>query len=307
VALSRPSGASGAAGRPAPPELQLAPASSRSGRLIRDAAAILIVTGLLLGLDAALTLVWQEPVTALIGLHQRAEIDRHDLSAPLTELDRTALASLTSQQQRIAFLARREQREITPGGAVGRIEIPRIGVNFEIVQGTDEADLARGPGHYPQSALPGLGETVAIAGHRTTYLEPFRELNELGPGAKIVLRMPYATFTYVVQGQRIVDPTADWVLANVGYERLVLSACNPLFSAAQRIIVFARLQEVVAAGAANARFRLAAKLAVVPASPALRDGGGSAGADPRAAKIAAAARFDRSELGNNSSVGPAAI
>jgi sortase A len=206
---------------------------------------VAIITGLLLALDAAVTLLWQEPVTALVSLIRRSEIDTRPLSIPLTGLDRTALAGLTSEAQRIAFLARREARELTPGAAIGRIEIPRIGVNFEIVQGTDESSLALGPGHYPQSALPGLGETVAIAGHRTTYLEPFRDVNELVPGDRIVVRMPYANFSYVVQRRRIVDPTADWVLDDVGYDRLVLSACNPLYSAAQRIIVFARLQEMV--------------------------------------------------------------
>ncbi len=114
-------------------------------------------------------------------------------------------------------------------------------MNFDIVQGTDEATLEKGPGHYPATAFPGLGQTVAIAGHRTTYLAPFRNINALHTGDKIVLRMPYATFTYVVQYQKIVLPTALWVTDNVGYERLVLSACNPLYSAAQRIIIFARL------------------------------------------------------------------
>jgi sortase A len=61
--------------------------------------------------------------------------------------------------------------------------------------------------------------------------------------------MPYARFTYVVQYRRIVLPNALWVINNVGYDRLVLSACNPLYSAAQRIIVFARLQEVQPEGA----------------------------------------------------------
>ena len=57
-----------------------------------------------------------------------------------------------------------------------------------------------------------------------------------------MLKMPYGKFTYVVQFQQIVLPTALWVTHNVGYERLVLSACNPLYSAAQRIIIFAKLQ-----------------------------------------------------------------
>ena len=86
-----------------------------------------------------------------------------------------------------------------------------------------------------------MGQTVPIAGHRTTYLAPFRHINELVAGDKIIVTMPYGRFTYVVQYQRIVLPTALWVTNNVGYERLVLSACNPLYSAAQRIIVFARL------------------------------------------------------------------
>jgi sortase A len=129
--------------------------------------------------------------------------------------------------------------------------IPRIGASYDVVQGTDTASLRKGPGHYPQTALPGLGRTVAIAGHRTTYLAPFRRVNELRPGDSIVLKMPYATFTYAVQKLQVVLPTAVWVTDDVGYERLVLSACHPLYSASHRIIVFARLQELAPAGGAG--------------------------------------------------------
>ncbi len=223
-------------------------------RLVRDVSSVLIVTGLLLLLDAGATMIWQEPVTAVIALVKRGEIDKRFLSyrtAPLTRVERHALAKLPSLRQRIAFLARREQHEVVTGDAIGRIVIPRIGISFAVVQGTDTESLEKGPGHYPGTALPGLGQTVAIAGHRTTYLAPFRHIDELVPGDPIQLRMPYAEFTYVVQYRRIVAPTALWVTRNVGYERLVLSACNPLFSAAQRIIVFARLRLVVPLGAAR--------------------------------------------------------
>ena len=115
---------------------------------------------------------------------------------------------------------------------------------YDVVQGTSTGDLERGPGHYASTSLPGEGRTVAIAGHRTTYLAPFRNLNELHHGDRIVLQMPYGRFTYVVQRQRIVTPNAWWITRNVGYERLVLSACNPLYSASQRIAVFARLLRV---------------------------------------------------------------
>jgi sortase A len=213
-------------------------------RLIRDLSSVLIIAGMLMVLDAGLTLLWQEPVTAVIGLIQRDGIDKRYLSyrsMAVTAADRAAFQSVTSVQQRIAFFARREAAEVPTGAAIGRLVIATLGVSYDVVQGTDTASLERGPGHYPSTAFPGLGETVAIAGHRTTYLAPFRYINELGAGDRVELQMPYATFTYVVQYDRIVRPNAWWVTDNVGYERLVLSACNPLYSASQRIVVFARL------------------------------------------------------------------
>jgi sortase A len=221
-------------------------------RLVRDISSVLIISGLLLMIDAGATLIWQEPVTAVIALIKQSQIDERYLSRqPLTPVDQRALQNLAGINQRVAYLARAEARRIATGAAIGKIEIAKIGANFDVVQGTDTASLEKGPGHYPQTAFPGLGQTVAIAGHRTTYLAPFRKINDLRPGDKIVLKMPYAQFTYSVQSTKIVVPTALWVIHNVGYDRLVLSACNPLYSAAQRIIVFARLQEVRPQGAAT--------------------------------------------------------
>jgi sortase A len=225
-------------------------------RFIRDVSSVLIISGALLIADAAVTLLWQEPLTALVGLIKRGQIDKQYLSSSLTPLDRNALDSLRSLERRVAFLARLEQRHVHTGAAIGHIVVGKIGANFDLVQGTDTASLEKGPGHYPATSLPGLGQTVAIAGHRTTYLAPFRHIDALAPGDQIVLKMPYAHFTYVVQYRKIVPPTALWVTRNVGYDRLVLSACNPLYSAAQRIIVFARLHDVQAAGASGVGGRL---------------------------------------------------
>ncbi len=96
--------------------------------------------------------------------------------------------------------------------------------------------------------MPG---TTAIAGHRTTWLAPFRHIDALRPGQPIVLEMPYARFTYRVIGSRVVLPTDVSVLDPVGYSRLVLSACTPLFSASHRLIVFARLSSTLPLGAAR--------------------------------------------------------
>jgi sortase A len=222
-------------------------------RLIRDISSILILAGLFLVLDGGITLVWQEPVTAAIGLVLRSEVDQQYLSyrtAPLSSIDKSALAGLGSQEERVAYLARREQRQVKTGDALGQINIPKIGAAYTVVQGTDELSLEKGPGHYPSTAFPGMGQTVAIAGHRTTYLAPFRRLNDLHRGDRITLTMPYGRFTYSVQYQQIVKPTALWVTRNMGYERLVLSACNPLYSAAQRIIIFAKLSSVKPLGPA---------------------------------------------------------
>jgi sortase A len=223
-------------------------------RLIRDISSVLILSGLLLVLDAGITLFWQEPVTAAIATVLRSNIDQHFLSyrtAPLSRLDSTALVSVRPTGQRVAFLARREARQVKTGDAIGELQIPKIGASYDVVQGTDTATLEKGPGHYPATAFPGLGQTVAVAGHRTTYLAPFRNINALAPGDRIVLNMPYARFTYLVQYKKIVVPTALWITDDVGYERLVLSACNPLYSASQRIVVFARLKSVRPLGAAR--------------------------------------------------------
>ena len=210
-------------------------------------STLLIVAGGLLLADVIATLVWQEPLTALVALIDRADTDRRYLSyrtMPLSGAERAALAKLGAAEQRVAYLAGQEQSHVPNGAAVGRLEIAKLGVVYDVIQGTQTGDLERGPGHYSSTGLPGEGRTVAIAGHRTTYLAPFRNLNELHRGDRIVMQMPYGRFTYVVQAQRIVSPDAWWITRNVGYERLVLSACNPLYSASQRIAVFARLSRV---------------------------------------------------------------
>lgn len=223
-------------------------------RALRAISTVLIVAGVLMICDAGITLAWQEPVSALLArIEQNKLAGRLDAieAAPPTRVQRRVLAALATDRRRVAFLAREARRTAQTGDPIGRIAIPKIGADFVVVQGTDTASLRKGPGHYPATTFPGLPGTVAIAGHRTTYLAPFRHVDELEHGDTIVLTMPYARFTYAVQRTQVVDPTALWVTRDVGYQRLVLSACHPLYSAAQRVIVFARLQRVVARGAAR--------------------------------------------------------
>jgi sortase A len=225
-------------------------------RALRAISTVLIVAGVLMIADAGITLAWQEPVSALLARIEQnrlsGQLERIEQRGP-TRVQQRVLAALETQRRRIEFLAREARRSVHDGDPIGRIAIPAIGADFVVVQGTDTASLRKGPGHYPATTFPGLPGTVAIAGHRTTYLAPFRRIDDLRRGDRIVLTMPYGRFTYRVQRGQVVDPGALWVTRDVGYQRLVLSACHPLYSAAQRIIVFARLEQVVARGAAVER------------------------------------------------------
>jgi sortase A len=186
--------------------------------VLRFAASVMMVSGTLLIAESATTLLWQEPLSALLAKRSQARLEK----------------ALARPPRRVRL------RQPLPGDALGKLLIPRIGVSRFVVEGTDLSDLRRGPGHYRRTALPGQRGTVAFAGHRTTYGAPFRHIDELRPGDSVMLDMTYGRFVYRVQGSRIVPPTALWVTARKPYDRLVLSACHPLFSAAKRIVVFAR-------------------------------------------------------------------
>jgi len=213
-------------------------------RALRGASSVLILSGVLLLVDAGLTLAWQEPISAYLANRQQ-----HRLTARLVQLEHTeptvvelrALATLPDPKQRVAFLARSLKRRAKDGDAIGRIRIPKLGASFVVVNGTDPADLRKGPGLYEQTPLPGVPGTTAIAGHRTTYLAPFRHIDRLKAGDRITVEMPYARFTYAVDHKRVVTPDALWVIRRVGHDQLVLSACTPLYSADKRLIVFAKL------------------------------------------------------------------
>jgi sortase A len=222
-------------------------------RPLRAFSTVLIIAGVLMLADAGLTVAWQEPVS---GIYARivqgqlgGDLHRLELQRP-SAVELAALARIQDQGRRMAFLARRLRATAKPGDAVGRIRIPRIGANFVVVNGTDTGSLRKGPGIYNQVPFPGAPGTTAIAGHRTTYLAPFRNIDQLRPGNTITVEMPYGRFTYVVSQTKIVPPTEVSVIRRVAFDRLVLSACHPLYSAAKRIVVFARLRSAEARGAA---------------------------------------------------------
>jgi sortase A len=221
--------------------------------MARKAGYALVAAGIGLIAWIGVTLRWGDPLTALYTRHEQRV-----LSSRLDRLERRWAARARLAAARRAALRNSAvafRRSLREGQPIGRIVVPRLRLNMVVVQGTSESDLEKGPGHYDaasgaNTSLPGLGGVVAIAGHRTTYLHPFRHIDGLRPGDRISLRMPYGTFRYTVYYHRVVD-SRDWsILRKRQFEKLVLSACHPLYSASHRWVVFARLQRPAGAGPA---------------------------------------------------------
>jgi len=128
------------------------------------------------------------------------------------------------------------------GDVEGTISIQRIGINFAFVEGTSRDDLKKGPGHYPGTPMPGTLGNAAIAGHRTTYLHPFGDLDKMLPGDLIVITTRAGTFVYrVSQPWFKVRATDVWVVDNTPDPELTLTACHPKGSAEFRIVIKAKL------------------------------------------------------------------
>lgn len=202
-------------------------------------ATIASLTGVLMLLEAGVTLLWQEPFSALIGKsNQRA------LEAKL-QIDETPEQMDQATARRTAYrLAKQFKTTVKSGDAVGTISIPKLNVKFTLVYGTDTESLKKGPGVFSTQPLPGMRGTSAIAGHRTTYLAPFKRIDQLAAGDKVVVTMPYGRFEYRMEDSQSVPPTQVSVLDDRGYERVALSACDPPFSAARRLVVSNKLERI---------------------------------------------------------------
>jgi sortase A len=214
--------------------------------VLRFVASVLICSGVLMLLDAALTVTWQEPVSAFIAARKQNTLEGELNKAPaFLNPIKVQVAKEPDPRKRAKRLATAWAGHVHTGDAIGKIDFPTLDRKYVVVEGTDTDTLRKGPGHYPKTSFPGQGGTVAIAGHRTTYLAPFRTIDQLKPGQPIVLDMPYGKLTYSVEKTQIVLPTALWITDRVpGAERLVLSACHPLYSASHRIVAFARLKSI---------------------------------------------------------------
>jgi len=218
-------------------------------RALRIIGAVLIAAGLLTLAWAVLVWQWQDPFTSLYThFEQRRLASSYDERFKAFKPLDVAGASFADERRAIAREAAAYRRASREGEAIGRIKVPRLSLNMILVNGTDHDSLKKGPGRDLRTYMPGEGQLVYIAGHRTTYLAPFAHIDKLRPGDWVTLEVPYGTFKYRIF-RHVVVPSDDLAaLRSHGREVVALQACHPRFFASHRYIVDARLVAVAPSG-----------------------------------------------------------
>jgi sortase A len=203
----------------------------------------LLVIGLGVLAWAATVYLWKDPfTTAYTAYEQRqleSNLDRefekwHPTRDPVVKNGQPSPRDDLSREAKLFRLASED------GDAIARLRVPRLDLSLVVVNGTSTSDLRRGPGRHEKTFMPGEGELVYVAGHRTTYGAPFSDIQKLDTGDEITVELPYGTVEYRVTRYRIVDDNDLSVLDSRGREELVLQACHPRFFASQRYLVYAK-------------------------------------------------------------------
>lgn len=213
-------------------------------RALRILGTVAFGAGVLAAAWAITVWQWEDPFTTLYTSQQQNRLeDAYEnvagayVAPEVVAGDRAA--TIARERRLVAREARRYRSGLETGDAVGRLRVPRLGLDAIVVNGTDSSTLKKGPGRYAGSFVPGEGELVYVAGHRTTYSAPFARIDRLEHGDLVTFEVPYATFTYRVRDHVIVPADDVDRLRSRGREVLALQACHPRFFATQRWIVYA--------------------------------------------------------------------
>lgn len=214
-------------------------------RVARVLGTVMMVAGLLAVAWGFVIWRWGDPLTALYTARQQQALEHQfeELQrsfAPVAAGKPTGRSAAPLDRAAVRRAARRLNRDAKAGSALGRVRVPALGLNMVLVAGTDTAALRKGPGWDQRTFLPGQGELVYVAGHRTTYGAPFEHIDRLRAGNVVELTLPYGRFVYRVTRHVIVPADDVARLESRGREEVALQACHPRFSASERYIVYAR-------------------------------------------------------------------
>lgn len=217
----------------------------------RTLGLLLIVAGLGTLAWALVVWRWEDPFTGVYGAYRQRELasDYEERIRRLPPPKRWSAASLERLRAELAKEASRYRLTLDHGTALGRIRIPRLDLNAIVTNGSDRVSLRNGPGRDERSFMPGEGELVYVAGHRTTYTAPFSRIERLRRGDLVVLEVPYATLRYRISRHEVVPKDAVGRLRSRGREELRLQASHPRFFSSHRYLAYARPDQVRPRGA----------------------------------------------------------
>jgi sortase A len=222
-------------------------------RALRIAGSVLAAAGLLAAAWAVTVWQWQDPFTALYTAHQQQTLETEYVREEAEYRPPISRPKPRDPLRGIRRAAARYRGRLERGDAVGRITVPRLGLNAIVVEGTDSASLTKGPGRYTRSYVPGEGELIYIAGHRTTYGAPLAHIDRMRKGDRVTLAVPYGKFVYRVTGSVIVPSNDIARLRSAGREQIALQACHPRFFASHRYIVYAKPVSITPRGGSTVR------------------------------------------------------
>ena len=163
-------------------------------RILRITGTLMLGAGVLVLVWVLVVWRWQDPFTALYTTWKQHQLSQsYERRAKAFRLpepsSKTASARVVTAGQ-IRAVAHRYRLESKRGQAIGRLRVPRLGLNMVVVDGTDEGSLKKGPGLDRRTYMPGEGQLIYIAGHRTTYLAPFAHIERMKAGDPISLEVP---------------------------------------------------------------------------------------------------------------------
>ena len=155
------------------------------------------------------------------------------------EIDETTPTSVIVEPPPVVSLY--PEYAVDEGTEFAPFRIPKVGLDVIVFEGVTTSTLKLGPGHMPDTALPGQPGNAVISGHRTTYGSPFFDLDLLEPGDVIEVETAIGVHTYEVRESFVVEPTGVWVTDPRDGAWLTLTTCNPKYSAREGLIITAEL------------------------------------------------------------------
>ncbi|HJU81671.1 MAG TPA: sortase [Acidimicrobiia bacterium] len=178
---------------------------------------------------------------AEVELETSLEIRRAELAVVTTTTTATTLPEVGEPVEVVPPPELIAEPPVPVGVPFGRIEIDKIGLDAVLFEGVDRDTLKLGPGHMPETPLPGQPGNAVVSGHRTTYGRPFFDVDQLVVGDTIDVETALGMSTYAIRQILVVAPTDVWVTDPIEGAWLTLTTCNPKFSAAERLIIQAEL------------------------------------------------------------------